>query len=141
MTLEVSTPVGDFSVAVMPGSTTVTGVAAATLPSPMNLSTLKRGVVATVEGEPVTVVRPRFGVCRRSRDLRADGAGISLASQYSRDRQYEICRPDGVVVLRRRGRDLFIDARATAPEVAIALALDLSGAIATSSLLNTLTTP
>ena len=44
-------------------------------------------------------------------------------------------------MLRRRGRDLFIDARATAPEVAIALALDLSGAIATSSLLNTLTTP
>jgi hypothetical protein len=140
MTMRVATPVGEFRVTNLGHTTTVTGAASVKLPV-VGLAGMKKGVTASVNGASVAVFRPHFGFRRSARSVHAEGDGVALVSHYHRDRRYDISRRDGFVVFRRDRRSVFAHRAASAPEVGVALALDLSGSVAGSSLLHWLTTP
>ena len=107
---------------------------------PMSVPSLRREVHGTLDYAPIRLRRPRYGMRRRHRSIHIDAGEISLGTEYQRSQHYRIVRRhDKSVVLERRGVKLFLGRDNSPPEIALALAVERTGAIKTSSLLNYLT--
>jgi hypothetical protein len=129
--LSVSTPAGMFDVMLDTQGCSVGGGCTVTV--------LKRGIVGSVDGNPLRIQRPRFGLRRANRSIEVAGPGLELQTHYTASRKYRVSRSDGSALYERRGKEVLIDQEASSCEVATAIALDFAGILSSSSLLDYLT--
>lgn len=144
--LKYSLPQGEFEVSHGPAETVVRSAThVARLPlrdGRAGIPQLRRGVSGTLDGDLVTLVRPRYGFRRSDRGILIDAGAAAWRTEYLAWRRYGIVRRDNrSMILKRDAADLFVDRNAPEADAALALALDASGVISTSSLLCFLSLP
>ena len=107
--------------------------------APVPIAKLKGGIVGSVDGNPLRIQRPRFGLRRANRSIEVAGPGLELQTHYTASRKYRVSRSDGSALYERRAKEVLIDQEASSCEIATAIALDFAGVLSSSSLADSLT--
>jgi hypothetical protein len=100
----------------------------------LSIGGMKRGMIATVDGQEVRIWRPRFGLRLRDRPLFVEGRDIAWTTTLETTRRYRITDRSGADLLRRQGREVLVETTLPSDQLSLLVLIHLAGVPFTSTL-------